>query len=254
MKRLFLSISKNEELRFLGHLDYLRTMERIVVRSGIPIAFSEGFNPHMKISLDSALGVGVTADPLYMELKLEKDISNEAIRAMMEPQLPKGIVIHDILEAKQEWPKFVAFFNEDCYEMEGPVTDGANQEDAEKKIAEFNALSSFLYKRVTPKKIREMDVKPMIMEPMKVRIEGNRAYLTFSLIRSNNGTVQPKDIWKMLSESFDLPWIPDAFICSRTGTYRNKEGKRLTPFDKGVFKEFEMAKKGSVARKSKAEH
>ena len=247
MKRLFLSISKNEELRFLGHLDYLRTMERIVVRSGIPIAFSEGFNPHMKISLDSALGVGVTAD-------LEKDISNEAIRAMMEPQLPKGIVIHDILEAKQEWPKFVAFFNEDCYEMEGPVTDGANQEDAEKKIAEFNGLSSFLYKRVTPKKIREMDVKPMIMEPMKVRIEGNRAYLTFSLIRSNNGTVQPKDIWKMLSESFDLPWIPDAFICSRTGTYRNKEGKRLTPFDKGVFKEFEMTKKGSVARKPKAEH
>ena len=94
----------------------------------------------------------------------------------------------------------------------------------------------------------------MIMEPMKVRIEGNRAYLTFSLIRSNNGTVQPKDIWKMLSESFGLPWIPDAFICSRTGTYRNKDGKRLTPFDKGVFKEFEVAKKGSVAKKPKAEH
>ena len=254
MKRLFLSISKNEELRFLGHLDYLRTMERIVVRSGIPIAFSEGFNPHMKISLDSALGVGVTADPLYMELKLEKDISNEDIRTMMEPQLPKGIVIHDILEAKQEWPKFVAFFNEDCYEMEGPTLEGANQEEAEKQIAKFNALTSFLYKRVTPKKIREMDVKPMIMEPMKVRIENNRAYLTFSLIRSNNGTVQPKDIWKMLAESFDLPWIPDAFICSRTGTYRNKDGKRLTPFDKGVFKEFEMAKKGSGTRKPKAEH
>lgn len=254
MKRLFLSISKNEELRFLGHLDYLRTMERIVVRSGIPIAFSEGFNPHMKISLDSALGVGVTADPLYMELKLEKDISNEDIRAMMEPQLPKGIVIHDILEAKQEWPKFVAFFNEDCYEMEGPTLEGAFQEEAEKQIAKFNELTSFLYKRVTPKKIREMDVKPMIMEPMKVRIENNRAYLTFSLIRSNNGTVQPKDIWKMLAESFDLPWIPDAFICSRTGTYRNKDGKRLTPFDKGVFKEFEMAKKGSRTRKPKAEH
>lgn len=249
MKRLFLSISKGEELRFLGHLDYLRTMERIVVRSGIPIAFSEGFNPHMKISLDSALGVGVTADPLYMEIKLEKDISNEEVRAMMEPQLPKGIVIHDIMEAKKEWPKFVAFFNEDCYEMEGPVTDGANEETAKEQIEAFNTLSSFLYKRVTPKKIREMDVKPMIMEPMKVRIENHRAYLTFSLIRSNTGTVQPKDIWKMLSESFHLPWIPDAFICSRTGTYRNKDGKRLTPFEAHVFDEFEKAKKGSGVSK-----
>ena len=69
MKRLFLSISKGEELRFLGHLDMLRTMERAVIRSGIPIAFSEGFNPHMKIAFDAALGVGVTADPLYLEMK-----------------------------------------------------------------------------------------------------------------------------------------------------------------------------------------
>ena len=60
MKRLFLAITKGEEIRFLGHLDYLRTMERVVVRSGIPIAFSEGFNPHMKISLDSALAVGAS--------------------------------------------------------------------------------------------------------------------------------------------------------------------------------------------------
>ena len=57
MIRLFLSISKGEELRFLGHLDYLRTMERAIMRSGLPVAFSEGFNPHMKISMDSALGL-----------------------------------------------------------------------------------------------------------------------------------------------------------------------------------------------------
>ena len=119
--------------------------------------------------------------------------------------------------------------------MEGPVTEGADAEAAKEAIARFNALPSFIYQRVTPKKVREMDVKPMIMEPMKVRIEGERAYLTFSLIRSNTGTVQPKDVWKMLAESFGLPWTPDAFICSRTGTYRKEAGERKTPFDPGVF-------------------
>ena len=83
MKRLFLSISKGEELRFLGHLDMLRTMERAVIRSGIPIAFSEGFNPHMKIAFDAALGVGVTADPLYLEMKLEKDFLPEKVSALL---------------------------------------------------------------------------------------------------------------------------------------------------------------------------
>ena len=235
MKRLFLAITKGEEIRFLGHLDYLRTMERVVVRSGIPIAFSEGFNPHMKISLDSALAVGVTADPLYMEIKLEKDMPIEEVKERMQREMPKGMNIYHIEEAAQEWPKFVAFFNEDAYEMEGPVTEGADAEAAKEAIARFNALPSFIYQRDTPNKVREMDVKPMIMEPMKVRIEGERAYLTFSLIRSNTGTVQPKDVWKMLAESFGLPWTPDAFICSRTGTYRKEAGERKTPFDPGVF-------------------
>ena len=126
MKRLFLAITKGEEIRFLGHLDYLRTMERVVVRSGIPIAFSEGFNPHMKISLDSALAVGVTADPLYMEIKLEKDMPIEEVKDRMQREMPKGMTIYHIEEAAQEWPKFVAFFNEDAYEMEGPVTEGAD--------------------------------------------------------------------------------------------------------------------------------
>lgn len=90
MKRLFLSITKGEELRFLGHLDFLRTMERAVMRSEIPVAFSEGFNPHMKLSLDSALGVGVTADPLYLEIKLEEDMSTEEVRERLSRQLPRG--------------------------------------------------------------------------------------------------------------------------------------------------------------------
>lgn len=45
-----------------------------------------------------------------------------------------------------------------------------------------------------------MDVKPMIIQPMRVKIQGNRVYLNFSLARSQSGSVQPKDIWKMLAE------------------------------------------------------
>ena len=96
MIRLFLSISKGEELRFLGHLDYLRTMERAIMRSGLPVAFSEGFNPHMKISMDSALGVGVTADPLYMEMDLEREVPLDEVKSSLTSQLPGGISINGI--------------------------------------------------------------------------------------------------------------------------------------------------------------
>ena len=36
MQRMFLSITKGDEIRFLGHLDYMRAVERTVNRSGIP--------------------------------------------------------------------------------------------------------------------------------------------------------------------------------------------------------------------------
>ncbi len=245
MKRLFLSITKGEKLRFLGHLDFLRTLERAVMRSGVPIAFSEGFNPHMKLTLDSALGVGVTADPLYLEMKIEKDMPLKEVREKLSNQLPEGIIIHDMIEAEPGWPKFVAVFNEDAYEMEGPVLDDSTQEDfyaAYKSLEEFNALDSFMYERVTPKKVRKMDVKSMILDPMKVTFEGGRAYLTFSLIRSNTGSIQPKDVWKFLAESFNMPWTEGEFICSRTGTYRRMDGKRLNLSDKDIFKDLVKGK------------
>ena len=186
MKRLFLSITKGEELRFLGHLDFLRTLERAVMRSEIPVAFSEGFNPHMKLALDSALGVGVTADPLYLEMKLEGDMDLSEVKERLSRQLPKGIAIRSIVEAEKNWPKFVAVFNEDAYEMEGPVKEGLTEDD-------------------------------------------------FKQAEGSTGTVQPKDIWKILAETFHMPWTEGEFICSRTGTYRRLEGKRLTLEDDGVF-------------------
>lgn len=235
MKRLFLSITKGEEIRFLGHLDLLRTLEWAVMRSGIPAAFSEGFNPHMKISLDAALGVGVAADPIYMELRLEGDMSPEEVKERLGRQLLKGIRIHSVMEAAQEWPKLINFLNEDVYEAEGPVAGTADPEAIRMKTEEFNRLNSFMYERITPKKTRKMDVIPMLTGPVSVRTEGARAYLRFSLKRTKEGTVQPKDLWKIFAESFGMPWTPGEFVCRRCGAYHLEDGKRQTPFDLGVF-------------------
>lgn len=244
MKRLFLSITKGEEIRFLGHLDFLRTLERAVMRSGIPVAFSEGFNPHMRMALDAALGVGVAADPIYLELRMADDaITAEEVAERLSPQLLKGISIHGAIEAQMEWPKLINWLDEDCYEAEGPVTGHVPAETVAEEMARFNSLSSFIYERVTPKKTRQMDVIPMLTAPVSARIEGDRAYVRFSLVRSATGTVQPKDIWKLLAESFQLPVTPGEFVCRRCGVYHREGDRRETPFDPGVFPDKQEGKK-----------
>lgn len=236
MQRMFLSITKGDELRFLGHLDYMRAVERTVNRSGIPIAYSEGFNPHMKINFDAALGVGVAAEPLYAEIELFRDMTVEEVQTLMEPQLPRGLRFLGGMTAEKSWPKLMAFINYETYQLEGPALPEASQEVMESCARAFNECPSFIYRRVTPKKTREMDVRPLIPGPLSVSLRHGRASLSFAVRRNPAGTVQPRDMWKMLAESFGMPWKEGAFICTRTGAFHEDESGQLTgPLDPGAF-------------------
>ena len=49
---------KGKTLRYIGHLDLMRAMQRALRRSGLPIRYSNGFNPHIRLSFAAPLSVG----------------------------------------------------------------------------------------------------------------------------------------------------------------------------------------------------
>lgn len=77
--RLRVRYSIGPELRFLSHLDNIRTIFRAIRRSGIPVAFSEGFNPHQKISFGPPLPVGYSSDAEYFDMVLTEPLREEFI-------------------------------------------------------------------------------------------------------------------------------------------------------------------------------
>ena len=52
------AFEKGEKLRFIGHLDLMRTMQRALRRSHLPIKYSNGFNPHIRLSFAAPGGKG----------------------------------------------------------------------------------------------------------------------------------------------------------------------------------------------------
>jgi len=74
----------------------MRAIQRAVRRASIPIAYSQGFNPHMKISWGNALKVGATSEEEYAELQLENWTKPPELKERLNRQLPKGL---EILEA-----------------------------------------------------------------------------------------------------------------------------------------------------------
>jgi len=98
VQRLRLRFSRGEELKYVSHLDLMRLWERALRRARIPIAYSEGFSPHPRISLAAPLPVGVTSEAELMDVVVQKVVSPYFFMQNTKSQLPQGIKVFEILQ------------------------------------------------------------------------------------------------------------------------------------------------------------
>jgi len=96
MQRLRVRFSRGEEIKFISHLDIMRLWQRALNRAGIAVAYSEGFNPHPRMSLAVPLALGVTSEAELMDIYLEKWSSPHTFSAAVGQQLPRGIEIAQV--------------------------------------------------------------------------------------------------------------------------------------------------------------
>lgn len=89
---------RDDEVKFISHLDLMKVFERAIRRARLPIAYSQGFNPHPGMVFGLPLGVGVTSEAEYADFEVTDDnISVKAFVEELNAQLPEGL---EILSAK----------------------------------------------------------------------------------------------------------------------------------------------------------
>ena len=86
-------ITKGEEVRYISHLDYTGVIQRAICRAHLPAAYSEGFNPHMKMAFASALAMGVTSDKEYMDFEMARPLNAQEVMDRLNAHLPQGVRI-----------------------------------------------------------------------------------------------------------------------------------------------------------------
>ena len=102
--RIRVSFAKTSAMRFTGHLDLFRTWERAIRRAGLPLAYSQGFNPHPKMALACALPLGFTSEAEMIDIWLETEGDLGEIRAALEKAAPPGIQIQALEEVDNRLP------------------------------------------------------------------------------------------------------------------------------------------------------
>jgi len=93
MQRLRIRFSRGQEVKFISHLDIMRLWQRAFNRARISLAYSEGFNPHPRISSAAPLAVGVTSEAELMDIILTKPTSPHFLTTAVSKQLLPGIEI-----------------------------------------------------------------------------------------------------------------------------------------------------------------
>ena len=158
MQRIRIRYAKRGPLRFTSHRDFARAFERAVRRAGVPIAFSQGFTPHPKISYASAAPTGVASEAEYLEIGLQAEVDADDLRRALDASLSRGIDVLDAVIAAG--PGSLADrIDASHWRIELP---GIPDEVAAAAVAAFTAAEELLVERMTKQGRREFDARQAV--------------------------------------------------------------------------------------------
>ena len=88
MDKLRLRFEKTGKAAYISHLDLLHVMQRVFLRAGVPLKYSEGFNPHAVISICVPLSVGMESVCELMDFRVTRELDIRALPAELNAVSP----------------------------------------------------------------------------------------------------------------------------------------------------------------------
>ena len=230
MAKLRLEITKGEEIRYISHLDYASAIERAIIRAKLPAAYSEGFNPHMKLSFASALAVGVTSQAEYMDIEFKEDVDlSQGVKSLVAT-LPLGIMVNSAKFMPAKSAPLMAIVNLATYDVTVPcMAEGFVA--VEDSIRRYNEAKEVLYTRETPKGRKEIEVKQYMAKPINVLQQDNHVLLAIDIKITPTGSIKPGEVLAALVLMFELNVDKDNALINRTGLYVAQDQARVKPTD-----------------------
>jgi radical SAM-linked protein len=161
-----IKFKKVGNLQYVSHLDLVRTMHKIIVRSKLPLWYTEGFNPKPKMVFAAPLSIGTESLVEFMDLRLVERIDPALAITALNANMTDELVVLDAYYPDSKltdlkWLSYVITLN----------TVGASPELADKVNAALGADTMPVAKKQKPDDT--MDIKPLIRFANAVYDAGN---------------------------------------------------------------------------------
>lgn len=199
--RLRIRFRKEGDLRLISHRDLVRVFERLFRRAELNLAMSQGFHPKPRMTLPSALGLGIEAKNELLEVELAQPEDPDQIAARLRQLAPHGLVVTSVHLLSEGEKK--ARLERLIYEF--PVPD-ERREQVETALEQLLSQESYLIEREGRDK--PIDVRECLIE---IKLEEQR--VTMVLPTGQKTSVRPREILAILGLD-DLEG--DGFYLTRT--------------------------------------
>lgn len=222
---------KDDQLKYISHLELMNTFRRTFRRAGLPVAYSQGYNPHIIFSMSQPLPVGMVGYNEYFDLELKEKMSFSTIKKEVNKKLPVGLKVSEIIEIHEKEKSLQAIVNTARYRYEMSFRDELNQPKVLENFLSEKEIEITRFRR--NKDDRMIDLAPMIYNGRVLKDD----VWEFTISTGSSGNVRPQEVIRALKVKTD-GLIEEISLVNieRLGLYVREEGKLYKPTNKDVLK------------------
>jgi radical SAM-linked protein len=213
--RVRMKFTKVGRIRFLSHLDFMTLFHRAVVRAQVPIAFSRGFNPHLKIAFGPALPVGMESESEYLDMEIDPFADLLQLMEGLNSTLPEGVRILEALVVPKKMPSLSGSICRYTYGINVPAP---YRDRTEERVQEFLSRASV----IVAKEGKQKDIRPCIES-----LTAGPDHLLCTLV--DHDQIKPR-LQDVIEHLFDIGRDESVlFRVKRTGVYRRDQDQWVSP-------------------------
>lgn len=198
-KHVRLKFCKVGTLQYISHLDLQRTFNRIIVRACIPVWYTQGFNPHIKLVFSTPLSVGSESACEYLDIRMARDMSLEEIKTRLNAEMTDEFYILEAYEPKSDFSE-IAYASYDIA-IHTPKASSKLAED----VKDFLSTSPVTMIKKGKAGEKEIDIVSLI-KSVDTEFDGAKGNLVIKTILSASSTqyLNPEMLITAINNKFEI--------------------------------------------------
>lgn len=162
--KLRVRLAKQHMARYMSHLDLQRTLERILRRAGLPLAYTQGFTPHPKISFASALATGAGSEGEFVDVDLTEPVTPEEFMARANQFCSPGVAVVEARVAPPKGDSLFSLIDAAEYRLTLLVPSAVGAEAVEAAVRAFLGAAEVAVAKETKRGVQTVNIREQVFQ------------------------------------------------------------------------------------------